>query len=430
VILNMTSAPHSVLRQILEIAVTLCLVAACSSSPPPRPLGPAWAEYRGDLARDGHPLEAALDPAESSRLTRVWSAHLDGAVDGTPVIAEGLVVAASAGGTLAALDATSGRQKWAVRGLGSISSSPTLGAGDIYVTTLTGRAYAFDRSGHRMWEWTGPPNAALWASPVVYRHEVIVAVASPYGDQPYVAGRLYALDASTGRVRWMTCVRPGCVPGDGIWSTPAIDPGGTAFVGVGNPDDGVLAFDPLTGERKWLTTLYPDRGRDLDVGASPVVFTLQGREAIAQATNEGMFAVLDARSGDPLWSRELVAGSAVHGLLASPAYDGTAFFAASAGDPTGVLALNPTDGSVRWRYLTDLPVYSAPAVGEGVVLFGTGAVFGDVGHGSLEALSASDGSILWSYDTHSAVRCGPALAGDLLVVGDYAGDVMAFQPKR
>jgi outer membrane protein assembly factor BamB len=120
----------------------------------------------------------------------------------------------------------------------------------------------------------------------------------------------------------------------------------------------------------------------------------------------------------------------VHGLLASPAYDGTAFFAASAGDPTGVLALNPTDGLVRWRHLTDLPVYSAPVVGEGVVLFGIGAVFGDVSRGSIEALSASDGSILWSYDTHSAVRSGPALAGDLLVVGDYAGDVMEFRPNR
>jgi polyvinyl alcohol dehydrogenase (cytochrome) len=345
------------------------------------------------------------------------------------VVADGLVIAGSAGGTLAALEAGSGRQKWAVRGLGSISSSPTLGAHGVYITTLTGSAYAFDLSGKQMWEWTGPPNAALWASPVLYRDEVIVGVASPYGDQPYVAGQLYGLDASTGRVRWMTCIRAGCVPGDGIWSTPAIDAGGTAFVGVGNPDDGVLAFDPLTGERKWLTTLYPDRDRDLDVGASPIVFTLQGREAIAQATVEGLFAVLDARSGDLLWSRELVAGTAVHGLLASPAYDGTALFAASASDPTGVIALNPGDGSIRWRHLTELPVYSAPVVGDGVVLFGTGSVFGDVSLGSLEALSVIDASVLWSYETHSAVRSGPALAGDLVVAGDYAGQVMAFRPK-
>jgi polyvinyl alcohol dehydrogenase (cytochrome) len=385
--------------------------------------------YRGDSARDGHPAGAILGVVGATRLGLLWKTRLDGAVDGTPVVADGLVVAGTAGGTLAALDAGSGRQRWAVRGLGSISSSPTLSGSAIFVTTVTGRAYAFGVSGKQTWEWTGPPNAALWASPVVYRDEVIVGVASPYGDRPYVAGRLYGLDASTGRERWMTCIRPGCVPGDGIWSTPAIDAGGTAFVGVGNPDDGVLAFDPLTGKRKWLTTLYPDRDRDLDVGASPVVFTLQGREAVAQATVEGMFAVLDARTGGLLWARELVAGSAVHGLLASPAYDGTALFAVSASDPIGVIALNPSDGSARWMHRTDLPVYSAPVVGNGVVLFGTGSVFGDLRSGSLEALSASDGSVLWSYDTHSGVRSGPALAGDLVAVGDFAGDVMEFRPR-
>jgi polyvinyl alcohol dehydrogenase (cytochrome) len=385
--------------------------------------------YRGDIARDGHPAGATLGLIGATQLARSWTVRLDGAVDGTPVVADGRVIAGSAGGTLAAFDAGSGRRTWAVGGLGAISSSPTLGANHVYVTTLTGRAYGFDLSGRRMWEWTGPANAALWASPVVYRDEVIVGVASPYGDKPYVAGRLYALDAATGRVRWMTCIRPDCVPGDGIWSTPAIDAAGTAFVGVGNPDDGVLAFDPLTGERKWLTTLYADRDRDLDVGASPVVFTLEGREAIAQATVEGMFAVLDARSGDLLWSRELVAGTAVHGLLASPAYDGTQLFAVSASNPTGVIALNPSDGSVRWRYLSDLPVYSAPVVGDGIVLFGTGAVFGDMSLGSLEAISVVDGSVVWSYGTRSSVRSGPALVGNLLIVGDQAGDLMAFRPK-
>jgi polyvinyl alcohol dehydrogenase (cytochrome) len=427
--ITMTSTPHSALRRSLEIAVTCCVLSACVSTASATP-SPLWPMYRGDVARDGHPAGATLGRVGATQLARSWTVRLEGAVDGTPVIADGLVIAGSAGGTLAAFEAGSGRQRWAVRGLGSISSSPTLSAGDVYVTTLTGRAYAFDLAGKRLWEWTGPSNAALWASPVVDRDEVIVAVASPYGDQPLVAGRLYGLDASTGRVRWMTCVRPDCGPGDGIWSTPAIDPGGTAFVGVGNPDDGVLAFNPLTGARKWLASLYPDRDRDLDVGASPVVFKLRGREAIAQATVEGMFAVLDARSGDLLWSRELVAGTPVHGLLASPAYDGTSLFAVSASDPTGVIALNPSGGSVRWRYVTDIPVYSAPVVGDGVVLFGTGAVFGDMSLGSLEALSASDGSVLWSYDTHSAVRSGPALAGNLVVVGDEAGEVMAFQPKH
>jgi len=81
----------------------------------------------------------------------------------------------------------------------------------------------------------------------------------------------------------MMCVRPNCAPGDGVWSTPAIDVSGQAFVGVGNPDDGVLAFDPSTGKRMWLASLYPDADRDLDIGASPVIIDWHGREVIAQA---------------------------------------------------------------------------------------------------------------------------------------------------
>jgi len=145
---------------------------------------------------------------------------------------------------------------------------------------------------------------------------------------------------------------------------------------------------------------------------------------------QGLFAVLDAASGASVWSRQLVQGSAVHGLLASPAYDGANIYAVSASPPTGMFAVRASDGAVIWRHETAGPVYSAPAVGKGTVVFGTGAVFGDLNAGSVIALSTADGHQLWSYDTHSAVRSAPALAGaDFVVVGDYAGDVLAFRPN-
>jgi len=74
-------------------------------------------------------------------------------------------------------------------------------------------------------------------------------------------------------------------------------------------------------------------------------------------------------------------------------------------------------------------VYSAPSAGNGVVVFGTGAVFGDLGVGLIIALSPKDGNVLWSYDAQSAVRSSPAIAGSLVVVGDAAGDLFAFRPS-
>ena len=396
----------------------------------PAPIGPGWPMYRGDLARDGHPFGVTLNAAGAVRLAVSWRARLDGAVDGTPAAADGLVIAGSAGGTLAAFDAATGATRWARQGLGAISDSPLIAGTSVYVGTLTGHVLVLDlMTGQIRWDWDAPSNAELWSSPVLYGDVVVAGVASPYGDKPLIPGRLFGLDAATGRVRWSSCVQDGCAPGGGVWSTPAIDQSGVAFVGVGNPIDGVLAFDPLTGKRKWLAAMYPDRSRDIDVGASPIVLALRGREVIAQATVQGTFAVLDASRGAMVWSRELVAGSAVHGLIASPAYDGTLLYVVSASPPFGMFALHPGDGSAVWMHSTTLPVYSAPAVGEGVVVFGVGNVFGDLNAGAIVALSTTDGHVVWTYDTNSAVRSGPAIAGDLVVAGDYAGDVIAFRPK-
>jgi outer membrane protein assembly factor BamB len=129
-----------------------------------------------------------------------------------------------------------------------------------------------------------------------------------------------------------------------------------------------------------------------------------------------------------MWSRDLDAGSAVHGLLATPAYDGHLLFVPSASPPNGLFGLT-ANGATAWSRATDLPVYSAPAAGRGVVVFGTGAVFGDLSRGSVVAVSATDGHVLWSFDAHSAVRGGPAVAGTLVAVGDAAGDLMAFRPR-
>jgi len=413
-------------------ALTLAIVlVACSSDAPITTVRATgfWSMYRGDLVRDGHPAGVTLSARSAARLRLAWRTRLDGAIDGTPAVWQGIVFAGSAGGTLAALDSANGKIVWTRHGLGAISSSPTIAGDKVLVATLTGRVYAIRvADGGVVWDWQAPPGAAIWASPVVYRDVVVIGLASPYGDTPLVPGRLAGLDGLTGRERWVTCLLDGCQPGDGIWSTPAIDQQGTAFVGVGNPDDALFAFDPLTGKRRWLSSFYPDQGRDLDIGASPVIYTLNGREVVLQATVEGLIAAVDAQTGLKVWSREIVQGTAVHGLLASPAYDGRNVYAGSASAPTGIFALDASDGSTAWRYETEPPVYSAPAVGDGVVVLGTGAVFGDLRTGALIALASADGHVLFKYDTKSAVRSGPAVAGDFVAIGDYAGDVLAFRP--
>ena len=358
----------------------------------------------------------------------VWRARLDGAVDGTPAVSGLTVFAGSAGGELAAWNLATGSTVWSDRDLGAISDSPAVLGGRVYVGTLGGHVLAVAATdGSRLWDWTAPPHAAMWSSPVLYHDLVLIGVASPYGDTPLVAGRLVALDPATGAERWNVCVVPGCPAGDGVWSTVAVDRAGVAFVGVGNPDDGVLAFDPLTGRHRWFRSLYRDQDRDLDVGARPLILDSAGRELVIEASVEGTLFALDAGTGDVVWSRRLVNGSAVHGLIASPASDGVNVYVASASAPDGLFAIAPANGSVVWRHETSGPVYSAPAVRGGSIVFGVGAVFGDLGAGSVVELATVDGRELSHFDSRSAVRAGPAVAGRYAVVGDYAGDLFALR---
>ena len=411
------------------------LLAGCTigTSPPSTSphAGGDWPMYRGDLWRDGHPSGATLTAAAAKGLKAAWQVEMSGAINGTPAVSGGAVVAASGGGVLAAYHVDTGVQMWQVDRLGAISGSPTIAGTRVIVGTLTGHIFAFDMArGARLWDAKAPGiKPAVWSSPTVYGQLVLTGVGSQYGDSPLEAGRVIALDLATGHQVWELCAREGCQTGDGIWSTAAIDAAGRGYIGVGNPDDGVLAFDVATGRRLWLASFHPDADRDVDIGATPIVVQVAGREAIAVGSNAGVFKVLDASTGTVVWSRDVVSGSAVHGLLASPGYDGTNFYVPSAGTPVGVFALAAGDGKTQWSYDSGLPIYSAPAVGDGVLVFGIGDVFGDPNSGGVVALSSTDGSPLWISDLHSAVFSAPAMVGQTVLIGDSRGDVIAYRPK-
>ena len=381
--------------------------------------------FRGDLLRDGHPAGATLTAARAASLHVLWTASPGGAIDGTPVVVGDTVFAGTESGTFAAYDLRTGRQVWSVGGLGKVTASAAVSQGIAVIGSTNGHVYGLRASdGHRLWDWRAPgEQPAIWSSPAIAAGVVYIGAASPYGDVPPLQGSLSALELTTGTQKWSTHG-----DGAGIWSSVAVDASGHGFVGVGNPDDGMMSFNLATGEMLWSVSFHPDADRDLDVGATPVIGTVAGHEAVGVGSNAGIFEMLDARTSAPIWSRFLVPGSAVHGLIASPAFDGTLLYVPSASPPTSVMALDPATGEYRWQQLTDLPIYSAPAVGRDVVVFGTGDVFGDAAAGRLIALSTKDGSVAWSYDMHAAVFGGPAISGDVVVVGDARGALRAFGP--
>src|SRR3989338_1382788 len=69
---------------------------------------------------------------------------------------------------------------------------------------------------------------------------------------------------------------------------------------------------------------------------------------------------------------------------------------------------------LKWRFKTDGPIYSSPAVSDGVIYFGSK-------DGWIYAVSIKEGKLLWKYETRGKVLTSPLVAEDVVFIGanDY-----------
>jgi outer membrane protein assembly factor BamB len=412
------------------------LLAACSNSSSAAPATslravpapPAWSMFRGDLARDGHPPGATLSTTSAARLQLAWQADLASPVVAGPVVAGTAVVVGTLGGNLEALRADNGEKIWRVTGLGPLAGQPLIAEGKVFVGSGDGHLYAFELlTGARIWDWRAPGvNPALFGGPVLYKGLLLVGIGSEPGA-PLEVGRLAALDPPSGDRLWATCLRPRCEAGGGITSSIAVDSSGIGYVEVGSPDNALAAFDVGIGKILWTDPLSTSAGSGLGATATPLLFASPGGQRVAAVGLEGRFTVVAAATGSGAWSRQLGNGMAGDSVTGSPASDGRLLFVPSAGTPGGVQALAREDGKAAWSHDTLRPVFSSPAVGKDVVVFGEGAP-GDPA-GALLAVSALDGHELWRFDAGAAVVASPAIVGDAVYAADLKGRMIVFRPS-
>ena len=317
----------------------------------------------------------------------------------------GVVYIASGDGAVTKLDPTTGRQLWVAPNPHSAATSAdhfvTVAGSMIYVNDISAATYALDATtGKLIWLHDSGLNAHL--NPVnnnfieVCGWPPTVAGGLVYQSSGITAGtgRIYALDAATGAVRWQVAL------GAPAASPPRVS-AGTLYVAM--TGGSIAAFNATTGVKLW--------------SAHPTTATLNGGLALAgsivygMGTDGALYAV-NATTGAPV----AIAWHAAQGpqfhdinvigfLPPLSAVDGTLYDGWAGGFLT---ALNGSDGSLLWQYddahgNPDSGPSSPPTVFDGAVFFTDR-------DGNLTALRASDGKLAWRIAPGGDTPTSPAIA--------------------
>jgi polyvinyl alcohol dehydrogenase (cytochrome) len=326
--------------------------------------------------------------------------------------------------------------------------------------------YGLDRATGAI-KWQTSTNASslaqINASPVVVGNVVLQGTAGIQDAVPdptnSFRGTIGAYDTRTGKEIWRFYTTPANATagsGVGIWSTPAVDAKrGLLFVGTGNTSseptaplaDSVLAIDLKTGKLRWSTQftkrdVFPKgnpTGKDVDVGASPNLWTSNGRDLVGVGDKGGIYHALDRTTGKVVWETSLTPGSFFGGVIGSAAFvDGRLVMSSNIGGrktnaPTNaskVFALDPASGDIKWTSAVFAGKIFAPiSAVPGVAFVGTDA-------GTLTALATATGKEIWTFHAPDKTGCGPSIVdgrviwgyGFTLFGGSGNGGVIAFSP--
>jgi outer membrane protein assembly factor BamB len=133
----------------------------------------------------------------------VWSYHAAGAVKASPTLSKGVLYFGDYSGHVQAISARTGRRLWrsgsegALLGSGTFYSTPAADYGRIFLGNTDGRVYAYDASSGKL-DWAVQTGAYVYSSPAVTN-------APGLGPTIYIGsydGNFYALNARSGRIAW------------------------------------------------------------------------------------------------------------------------------------------------------------------------------------------------------------------------------------
>ncbi|MEE6210684.1 PQQ-binding-like beta-propeller repeat protein [Salarchaeum sp. III] len=371
----------------------------------------------------------------------VWSDDLGGEIGLEPAIADGTLYIGRRDGHLAALDPTTGTEKWTTTaGIGFAGfddASPTTADGLVYVVPgatqgVAGRGFevvALDvATGDERWSHSVDETSFLSLLGV---HDGRVLAATSDDVVGNMDETLVALDATSGRVEWTGTV--GNPSGWGIGAggvyvssfaalrAVALTDGDTRWTTSRRTVDGV----DVTAQTV-VTSLERDRGarlRGLDPVSGDTTWRGPDWTVTSHATRDGtvyaggeQLGAYDADTGAERWS---IRG---HGFVAEPPIDGRLF----ARLESGIHARDPDSGKLRWG--TNATHDSPLTFGDGFLAYVAASDDPAVPPTLVVRDTATgDATLAVTFDDADALA-PPVAHGETLIVATRDGRVHAIRP--
>ena len=375
-------------------ALTLAvLTAGCSSFSLYNPFG-------GDAPRN--PPAALVDLKPTMAVKNAWTYSIGsaGTYSFSPAVAGEFVFIAAADGSLAKLDAATGKLVWRINVGKKLTGGVGVSiAGDVVtVAAEKGQILAFDGNGKT--RWTAQASSEVLAPPAI--GEGLVAVRSQ-------DNKVQAFDLESGARRWQ--VQRTSPPLTLRTPSGIVIDNGVVYVAM--PGGRLLALAANNGGARWEMAVGEPRGateleRVTDLAGIPQI---AGRE-ICAVSYQGKLACFDKTTGAPRWNKEMSSDVAV-------GMDERFVFAAD--EKGAVSAFSRDGGRSVWRNdkLANRRL-SAP------ISFGRAVAVGDF-QGQIHFMSREDGAFLARVASDGSQIIGmPTVAGANLVLQTHNGAVVAL----